>query len=148
MISHFFIDRPIFASVLSIVFVLAGGVTVFTLPVAQYPEVTPPTVLVTALGVGTFLAAVNVRYRDVKYVLPFLIQVWMFASPVVYTSTLIPAQWHVLYALNPMTGVIQGFRWALLGSAPNVGPLMILAVAIVMPADGPSLGTAPSGTWM
>jgi lipopolysaccharide transport system permease protein len=76
--------------------------------------------IVTALGVGTFLAAVNVRYRDVKYVVPFLVQLWMFASPVVYQSGLIPAQWRTVFALNPMTGVVEGFRWSLIGGpAPD-----------------------------
>lgn len=75
---------------------------------------------VAALGVGTFFAAVNVRYRDVRYVVPFLVQIWLFASPVMYTTTLIPARFHWLYALNPMVGVIQGFRWAIVaGPAPD-----------------------------
>ena len=85
--------------------------------------------LVTALGVGTFLSAVNVRYRDVKYVVPFLVQLWMFGSPVVYTSGLIPSQWHVLYALNPMTGVVEGFRWALIGGPRPDELILVSAVA-------------------
>ena len=84
--------------------------------------------LVTALGVGTLLAAVNVRYRDVKYVVPFLTQAWMFASPVIYTSALIPNDWHWLYALNPMTGVLEGFRWALLGG-PRPDELILVSAA-------------------
>lgn len=71
--------------------------------------------LISALAVGTFLAAVNVRYRDVRYAVPFLVQLGLFVSPVVYTSSLIPAPWRVLYGLNPMTGAIEGFRWALFG---------------------------------
>jgi lipopolysaccharide transport system permease protein len=73
--------------------------------------------LLSALAVGTFLAAVNVRYRDVRYAVPFLVQLGLFVSPVVYTSSLIPAPWRVLYGLNPMTGTIEGFRWALFGGA-------------------------------
>ena len=95
--------------------------------------------LVTALGVGTWLAAINVRYRDVKYVVPFLIQTWMFASPVIYASTLIPKEWHWLYALNPMTGVLEGSRWALLGGerpdelilVSAAASLLVLASAVV-----------------
>ena len=85
--------------------------------------------LVSALGVGTFLSAVNVRYRDVKYVVPFLVQLWMFGSPVVYTSTLIPERWHALYALNPMTGVVEGFRWALIGGPRPDELILVSAVA-------------------
>jgi lipopolysaccharide transport system permease protein len=88
--------------------------------------------VVTALAVGTFLAAVNVRYRDVKYVVPFLVQVWMFASPVVYTSTLIPSRWHALYALNPMTGVVDGFRWALVGGPRPDDLIFVSAVVSVL----------------
>ena len=84
--------------------------------------------LVTALGVGTWLAAINVRYRDVKYVVPFLVQTWMFASPVIYASTLIPKEWQWLYALNPMTGVLEGFRWALLGG-PRPDELILVSAA-------------------
>jgi lipopolysaccharide transport system permease protein len=84
-----------------------------------------------ALAVGVWLAALNVRYRDVQQAIPFLIQVWFLASPVAYSGNLVPAgAWRVLYNLNPMTGVIQGFRWALLGkAAPD--PLMWLSVAAI-----------------
>jgi len=74
--------------------------------------------VVTALGVGTFLAALNVRYRDVKYGVPLLVQFWMFASPVVYPGSLIPREFRALFALNPMTGVVEGFRWATIGGPP------------------------------
>jgi lipopolysaccharide transport system permease protein len=84
--------------------------------------------LVTALGIGTFLAALNVRYRDVKYVVPFLVQLWLFASPVVYTSNLIPERWKALYALNPMTGVVEGFRWAVIGG-PRPDELILVSAA-------------------
>ena len=82
--------------------------------------------LVTALGVGIWLSAINVRYRDVKYVVPFLTQAWMFASPVIYTTTLIPKSWQWLYALNPMTGVLEGFRWALIGG-PRPDQLIVVS---------------------
>jgi lipopolysaccharide transport system permease protein len=69
-----------------------------------------------ALGVGLWLSALNVRYRDVRYMLPFLTQIWMYISPVAYSSSLIPDKWRPLYSLNPLVGVIEGFRWSLLGS--------------------------------
>ncbi len=72
-----------------------------------------------ALGVGFWLSGMNVKYRDVKYVLPFLTQIWLFASPVAYSASVVKGKLAVIYALNPMAGVIDGFRWALLGPAPN-----------------------------
>lgn len=87
--------------------------------------------LLAALAVGLWLAALNVQYRDVQHMVPFLIQAWMYASPVAYSLDLIPADgpWRVLYALNPMVGVIQGFRWALLGATP---PSQIMWVSVAM----------------
>jgi len=87
--------------------------------------------LLTALAVGVWLSALNVQYRDFQYVIPFLVQAWMFASPVAYSVALIPGgKWRILYGLNPMTGVIQGFRWALLGATPP-DELAIVAVAVM-----------------
>lgn len=80
--------------------------------------------VMTALGVSFWLSALDVNYRDVRYTLPFLTQVWMFATPVVYPSSIVPEGWRALYGLNPMVGVIEGFRWALLG-APFPDPLML-----------------------
>jgi len=82
-------------------------------------------VLVTGLGVGLWLSALNVAYRDIGYITPFIVQAWMYASPVAYSATLIPQGWGQLaYGLNPMAGVIQGFRWAVLGvGQPTVGLL-------------------------
>jgi lipopolysaccharide transport system permease protein len=91
-----------------------------------------------ALGVGTFLAAVNVRYRDVRYVVPFLIQVWLFSSPVIYASTLIPQRWHLLYSLNPMVGVIEGFRWALV-RGPRPGSAVLVSVVVTIAILGAAL---------
>ena len=68
------------------------------------------------LGVGLWLSAINVQYRDVRYIVPFLMQIWMFATPIAYPSSLLPEPWRTLYGLNPMAGVVEGFRWALLGS--------------------------------
>src|SRR5215471_1791222 len=84
---------------------------------------------VTALGVGLWLSALNVEYRDIRYVLPFIVQFWMFATPIAYPSTLLHEPWRTIYSLNPMVGVIEGFRWALLGTNTNPG-MMILASSI------------------
>jgi lipopolysaccharide transport system permease protein len=81
----------------------------------------------TALSVGLWLAALNSVYRDVRYVVPFLVQIWMFVSPVVYPATLVPVRWRWLYGLNPMAGVIEGFRWALTGRGQP--PSLLLAVS-------------------
>jgi lipopolysaccharide transport system permease protein len=86
--------------------------------------------LVTALGVGLWFAALNVLYRDIQYIVPFLVQVWLYATPIVYPSSLVPARWRTLYAINPMVGVVEGFRWALLGTGTAPGP-MILVSAVV-----------------
>jgi lipopolysaccharide transport system permease protein len=86
--------------------------------------------VLTALGVGLWLSALNAIYRDVRYVIPFLVQFWLFASPVAYPSTLVPARWRWLYGLNPMAGVIEGFRWALTGHGQP--PNIMLAVSTGM----------------
>jgi lipopolysaccharide transport system permease protein len=83
--------------------------------------------LATAIGVGLWLSALNAMYRDVFYVLPFLVQFWMFVSPVAYPSSLVPARWRWLYGLNPMAGVIEGFRWALTGKGQP--PSLLLAAS-------------------
>ena len=91
--------------------------------------------LATALGFGLWLAALNVRYRDVNYVVPFLVQIWMYLTPVIYSVTLIPEQYRWLLALNPMTGVVGGFRWALLGGVMQTEPpgaLFAVSVAITL----------------
>ncbi len=91
--------------------------------------------VLTALGVGLWLSALNAIYRDVRYVLPFLVQFWMFASPVAYPSELVPEKWRWLYGLNPMAGVIEGFRWALTGRGRPPGVLMLasgLMVGVVL----------------
>jgi lipopolysaccharide transport system permease protein len=93
--------------------------------------------LATSLGVGLWLSALNVKYRDFQYTVPFLIQIWMFASPVVYASSLVPERLRVWYGLNPMTGVIEGFRWALLGSGtPSAMVLVSVGMVIVLLVSG------------
>jgi lipopolysaccharide transport system permease protein len=89
--------------------------------------------LATALGVGLWLSALNALYRDVRYVTPFLMQFWMLASPVAYPSSLVPGKWQWLYGLNPMAGVIEGFRWALTGHGQAPGALLAAsALAVVV----------------
>lgn len=94
--------------------------------------------LVTCLGVGLWLSAMNVQFRDVRYVVPFLVQIWMFATPIAYASSLVPERWHPIYSLNPMVGVIDGFRWVLLDTqtAPQTSILASSAVAIVILLSG------------
>jgi lipopolysaccharide transport system permease protein len=84
-----------------------------------------------ALAVGLWLSALNVQYRDFRYTIPFLTQFWFFATPVVYPSNLIPEKWRLLYGLNPMAGVVEGFRWALLGKAEAPGPIVWASAASV-----------------
>jgi len=86
----------------------------------------------TSLGVGLWLSALNVQYRDFQYTVPFLIQIWMFASPVVYSTSLVPAQYQLFFGLNPMAGVIEGFRWALLGTAPPSGIIRLSVVVVLV----------------
>ncbi len=92
--------------------------------------------MITALGFGLWLSALNVRYRDVNYLVPFLVQIWMYLTPVVYATTLIPERYRFLLSLNPMTGVIEGFRWALLGPSVTdtalAPPLVAISVAIAL----------------
>lgn len=88
--------------------------------------------LITALAVGLWLSALNVQYRDVRYTVAFIVQLWMFASPVAYSSTLVPARWRPFYGLNPMAGVIDGFRWALLGKTSAPGAMLTVSIAVVL----------------
>lgn len=87
--------------------------------------------LATSLGVGLWLSALNVQYRDFQYTVPFLIQIWLFASPVVYPSSLLPEPYRMIYGLNPMAGVIEGFRWALLETTPP-SSLIVVSVVVVI----------------
>lgn len=89
--------------------------------------------LLASIGVGLWLSALNVLYRDVSYVTPFLLQAWFFATPVVYPATLIPeGPWRLLYSLNPMAGVVQGFRWAMLGVGEAPGPLAAISFGMTI----------------
>lgn len=88
--------------------------------------------LITALAVGLWLSALDVRYRDVGHAIPFLIQIWMFLSPVAYPLSLVPEKWRLLYSLNPMVGVIEGFRWALLGMESPDFKVIAVSTAVVV----------------
>lgn len=94
--------------------------------------------IITALGVALWLSAINVKYRDVNYVLPFLTQFWFFATPVAYSAKAISENWQLVYSLNPMAGVVNGFRWALLGigNGPDAGLWVSVAISILILVSG------------
>lgn len=83
--------------------------------------------LITSLGVSLWLSAMNVHFRDVRHVIPFLTQFWLFATPIAYPSSLLSEPWRTVYSINPMVGVVEGFRWALLGTETAPGPMMIVS---------------------
>jgi len=85
--------------------------------------------IITALAAGVWLSALNVQYRDIRYAVPFLTQFWFYASPVVYSTKMLDEPWRTLYGINPMVGVIEGFRWALLGTTPP-GPLIAISILV------------------
>jgi len=88
--------------------------------------------LVTSLGVSLWLAAMNVQFRDVHYTIPFLTQAWLFVTPIAYPSSLLPEPWRTLYGLNPMAGVVEGFRWALLGTDTAPGKMIIISALVAL----------------
>ena len=106
--------------------VLFAMMLIFQVPISWRVLTLPLFVILailSAVSVGLWLSALNVQYRDVRYTLTFLTQVWFFATPVAYSLSIVPEQWRWLYSLNPMVGVVEGFRWALLGTDTIVGPL-------------------------
>lgn len=118
-----------------IVFALSGAS--MGLPLLALPLFTAMLVVI-SLGVGYWLSALNLEYRDVSYAVPFLVQFWMFCTPIVYASSVVPARWRALYALNPLVGVIDGFRWSLLGTPfPSAGELAVsVSVAAALLVSG------------
>jgi lipopolysaccharide transport system permease protein len=88
--------------------------------------------LITSLGTGLWLSALNVQFRDVRYTVPFLTQFWLFATPIAYPSSLLPEPWRTLYGINPMVGVVEGFRWALLGTDTAPGPIIIVSSLVAL----------------
>jgi lipopolysaccharide transport system permease protein len=94
--------------------------------------------IITALGVALWLSAINVQYRDVNQALPFLTQFWLFATPVAYSASVISAKWQIAYSLNPMAGVVNGFRWALLGTGngPDITLWVSAGISILIFVSG------------
>ena len=88
--------------------------------------------IVTALGVGLWLSALNVQYRDVRYLVGFVTQIWLFATPIAYPSSMLPEPWRTVYGLNPMAGVVEGFRWALLGTNSAPGPIIAVSASAAL----------------
>jgi lipopolysaccharide transport system permease protein len=88
--------------------------------------------LVTSLGAGLWLAALNVQFRDVGFTVPFITQFWMYATPIAYPSSLLPEPWRTVYGANPMAGVVEGFRWALLGTATGPGWLLVISILVAV----------------
>jgi lipopolysaccharide transport system permease protein len=88
--------------------------------------------LATSLGVGLWLSAMNVRYRDIRHTTPFLTQFWLFATPIAYPSSLLSEPWRTLYGLNPMVGVVEGFRWGLLGTDTAPGPIIVVSSVMAL----------------
>jgi lipopolysaccharide transport system permease protein len=126
---------PVIDFVLSF-FILLGLIAWFNIK-PTWAIVTLPIFLlltmVTALAVSLWFSALNVKYRDVSYTIPFLIQVWMFASPIVYPISILPARWRPIYSINPLVGVVEGFRWALLGKeSPNFWAMGIGAASLIL----------------
>jgi len=87
---------------------------------------------VAALAIGIWLAALTAEYRDVRYTIPFLLQFWMFVTPIAYPTSVVPAKWRLIYELNPMTGVVEGFRWAILGAQPSSFLSLLPSVVVVL----------------
>jgi lipopolysaccharide transport system permease protein len=134
----------------ALAFLVLIGMMIFYnyVPALQYQVVITPAILtlplflllalVTSLGVGLWLSALNVQYRDVNYILPFLTQFWLFITPIAYPASMIPEKWQMLYSLNPMTGVVEGFRWALLGVKEAPSPMIAVSstIAVVLLITG------------
>jgi lipopolysaccharide transport system permease protein len=89
-------------------------------------------IFITALGVGFWLSALNVQFRDVRFTVPFLTQFWLFATPIAYPSSLLSEPWRTLYGINPMVGVVEGFRWALLGAETAPGPIIVVSALVAL----------------
>ena len=88
--------------------------------------------VITSLGVSLWLSVLNVQFRDVRYTLPFITQAWLFATPIAYPSSLLSEPWRTIYAINPMVGVVEGFRWALLGTEPAPGPMVLVSTLVAI----------------
>ena len=122
----------------AIAFVVLLGMMVFYHVIPTVAVVTLPLFLLlalaAALAVGIWLSALNVQYRDVRYTVPFLTQVWLYATPIAYPAGIIRGKWHLIFALNPMTGVVEGFRWAILGKGGLDGTSVAISSAVTLVA--------------
>jgi lipopolysaccharide transport system permease protein len=121
----------------AIAFVFLVGMMVWYRIVPSWDVLTLPILvllaLATGLAVGLWLSAMNVKYRDVGHAIPFVVQLWMFASPIFYPISIVPERWKLLYSLNPIVGVVEGFRWALLGEhSPNVPAILVSTFAVIV----------------
>ena len=118
-----------------IAFVILLGMMLYYGIVPGWPIIALPgfilLAVLTALAVGLWLSALNVQYRDVRYTMSFLIQFWLFATPVAYSSSIVPEKWRALYGINPMAGVVEGFRWALLGKSQPPGAMLFVSALVV-----------------
>ena len=115
--------------------VLLAMVAWYGVPLTSRVLWLPPLILLAlaaALGIGLWLSALNVQYRDVQYVIPFLTQLWLFATPIAYPSSLVHAPWRDVLALNPLAGVVEGFRWALLGTGRAPGGMIAISAAATL----------------
>jgi lipopolysaccharide transport system permease protein len=122
-----------FAIALPILFVVMWWHGVYPVAALVFAPLFVAQAMVAGLGAGLWLAALNVQYRDVRYVLSFLVQLWLFVTPVIYPSSVVPQRWRALYAINPVVGAVEGFRWAIIGSAPpDAGVLAVSAAAAVL----------------
>jgi lipopolysaccharide transport system permease protein len=128
---------------LGVAFVILLGMMVFYDLVPGIAVVTLPLFVLlayfTALGIGLWLSAANVKYRDINYVTPFLTQLWLFVTPVAYPASLVPENWRTLYGMNPMVGVVEGFRWALLGTDSATGGMIVVSTAVALVLVGTGL---------
>ncbi len=117
----------------AIAFLVLGGMMVYYGIFPGWALMTLPLftllAVATALSVGFWLSALNVKYRDIRYTIPFLAQLWLFATPVAYSSSLVPEKWRAIYGINPMVGVVEGFRWALLRKSAPQWSMLIVSVA-------------------
>ena len=117
-----------FAVLLILMFIYGITPTINTLWLPAFLLLT----LITSLGISLWLSALNVEYRDVKYVIPFLTQIWLFATPIAYSSSLLSEPWRTIYGINPMVGVVEGFRWALLGTNTQPGYMVLVSSVIAV----------------
>lgn len=128
-IGSYLVDYVIAVGLLCILMPIFGRG--FLLTMVWLPVLTVGVVAVT-LAIGVASAALNARYRDVQYAIPFLLQIWLFVTPVVYSASIVPARYRWLYSLNPMAGVIDGYRWAVLGIGPRPGMALVVSLAVTV----------------